>query len=151
MHSVGGAGDVGSMPVLDRHLKLVPLSQNEVRANWDYVSGHIKKILRKTREKWLPEDVYSSLMSGDSACLVVYSGGERKGVLVVKKYADDWTGEAYIFVWCVSLDSGVFDETLAELRKFAAAAGIKSIRGDSPRLGWAKKVKLIRATYEVEA
>lgn len=139
-----------AMPLPDRQLKLIPLRVDQIRTEWGFIVEHLKRILRKTKEAWLPEDVYTSLIQGQSACLIVYDNNERVGALVVRKDQEEWTTTQYLFVWCVSLKNTDFDLALAELRKFAEAIGVKSIRGESPRMGWSKRAKMLSAVYEFE-
>lgn len=150
MHSIGDAGDVARVEVADRKLALTMIQPDEVRRQWEYISGHLQRILRKTREKWIPEDIYAALMSGNSACMIVTDDGEKAGLLIVRREIEDFSGIPYLFVWCVSLKNTDFDLALAELRKFADSVGVKSIRGESPRPGWMKRARLLSATYEFE-
>jgi hypothetical protein len=149
MHGEWYSGDMASVSVPDRQLRLVPLQVQHVRAEWPFIAEHLQRILKKTKEAWIPEDVYASLIKGESACLEVYDNLDRKGVLVVRKECDDWSGKQYLFVWCVSLENGLYSQALSELAKFAEAIGVKSIRGESPRIGWGKRAKMISAVYEV--
>lgn len=150
MHSFGDSGDMVGDEVSDRKLTLALLQPDEVRRDWAYISEHLRRILRKTKEKWLPEDVYTAVITGNSACMVVYDGQEKAGVLIVRRDVEAFTGTPFLFVWCVSLKNTDFDLALAELRKFADSIGVKSIRGESPRPGWMRRARLISATYEFE-
>lgn len=150
MHSLGNAGDMAGNEVADRKLTLRVVQLQEIRSEWPFVREHLAKVLRKSKEPWIPEDVYAALIAGTDALLIAECAGEKVGALVVRKEIEQWSGKPYLFLWCISLESGFYDQTYAELANFARSVGVKSIRGESPRLGWNGRARLLSATYEVE-
>lgn len=64
----------------------------------------------------------------------------------------EFSGRPSLHVWIVHNegDASVMDEGHELLRKMAHNAGVSRITFGSPRVGWAKRYKLVSATYEID-
>lgn len=121
------------------------MEPNEVRERWDWVRGGLTQIIGKTGEKWLPEDVFFSVMAGQS---YLYDAGDGQG-FVVLKIDSEW-GLKYLFCWCAWSDKiGAFDRSLPAMKQLAKQAGCHAIRFESPRDAWIKRAKLVSSTFEI--
>src|SRR3546814_17670238 len=85
MHRGRRAGDVGRAAEFDRDMidfRLVPPAA--LRQHWPRILSSLCAVRAKTDNDWIPEDVYHSIKSGESACHLAYDGERYVGLLVSK-------------------------------------------------------------------
>lgn len=119
-------------------LELRARTPQQVRKEWGWIRNGLLTILQRTREQWLPEDVWQSLQAAQSFLWVVHKDGDDVGFLVLRKDAD-FDGPV-LFIWLCWTEPQVLTDchaTLIErLDEIAARIGAKRVRFQSPRAGW---------------
>lgn len=107
--------------------------------------------MAKAAEDWIKEDVYAALRMGSAICHIALDGTGFAGLMVTTRTVAEFSGEQALHVWIAHNEgeADVLDSGIALLREMAAKAGFRRITFGSPRPGWAKRFKLISATYEV--
>lgn len=122
-----------------------------LRQHWPRIQSSLCAVRAKTSNDWIPEDVYHSIKSGESACHLAYDGERYAGLLVSKISVAEFSGTRSLFVWIAHNegDADVIEAGVDMLRDMAGRANASRITFGSPRPGWAKRFPLITATYEV--
>ncbi len=123
----------------------------DVAAVWPWVREGLQKIVAKTNDDWLPEDVYHELKLGASTLYLIYHDDERLGFVVLQKW-DKYHAGARLFIralWGRGL-SPHKQEIYAALQALARQHGCVSLRMTSTRRweldGWTPK----QTIYEME-
>lgn len=95
--------------------------------------------------------MYHAIKAGHAACHYALNESGFAGLLVTTKAISEFSRTPSIHVWIAhnASDADVIEGGLALLRDMAQQAGATRITFASPRVGWAKRHKLISATYEV--
>lgn len=94
---------------------------------WAEVRAGLEKILEKTGEEWIPEDVYASILSGESFLFEIGTG-----FAVVQK--KNGLRGPFLFVWCLYMPNGnERSSVISALDEMARQAGCKQIEFLSPR------------------
>lgn len=134
-------------------MDLILVEPAALRAHWPNISASLEAIQAKAPEDWIREDVYLAIKTGRAACIAALDDGGYAGVMVLTERVAEFSGEKSLHVWIAHnrRDGDIFQAGLAQLRQMAAQSGAKKITFGSPRVGWAKRHKLISATYEIEA
>lgn len=125
---------------------LTPIAPENIASVWPWVRPGIQKIIDKTHETFLPEDVYIHLKNKTAHLYVVDDAG-----FVVFELLLDKDNSRTLHIWLIwgkykEIYLSVFDE----IDKLAKHVGAKRIRWISPRKGWARVAKLSRYVYERE-
>jgi hypothetical protein len=111
------------------------ISPNDLRQWWGFVRPGLEKILHKTPEGWIPEDVYTDCFNGKSM-LWVGLDARPVGFMVLQPRNDA------LHVWCAYLSEvGYFDAGWQHLMNIAQHGGAKSLTFESWRPGWTRKAK----------
>jgi hypothetical protein len=105
---------------------------------WPWLRAGIEKIVQKTDADFLPEDVWTEVMSGNAVVRVHQdANGDDTGFSVLQKL-NSKTGPV-LFVWCMAGDlMGEKEAVLADIEGMARQIGAKRIHAKSPRKGWAR-------------
>ena len=110
----------------------------QVREEWGWVRNGLLTIIERTRESWLPEDVWQSLQGGHSFLWVVHKNGDDIGFLVLRKDADP--DGPVLYLWIAWAEPQALADCHAELierlDEIAARIGARRLRFESPRAGW---------------
>lgn len=117
---------------------LVPVLARDVRHEWDWVRAGLLKVVEKTGDDWMPEDIYHEIKAGVSGLFVLEHGGERIGFIVLQLWPAYHSGPRMFVraIWCRPFDAYRHrHEIMADLREYAATHGVVAIRMTSPR-GW---------------
>lgn len=71
--------------------------------------------------------------------------------MVLTERVAEFSGEKSLNVWIAHNrgDADVMEQGMEVLRRMAQSGGAKKITFGSPRVGWAKRHKLVSATYEI--
>lgn len=135
-------------------IELRARTTQQVREEWGWIRNGLLTIIERTRESWLPEDVWQSLQGGHSFLWVVHKDGDDVGFLVLRKH-DDFSGPV-LFIWCCWFEPGAMRDCVADvvarLDEIAARIGAKKVRFESPRNGWggflAEQFAAVNTIYE---
>lgn len=112
------------------------ISPNDLRQWWRFVRPGLEKILHKTPEGWIPEDVYTDCFNGKSMLWVGLVDARPVGFMVLQP-----KGTA-LHVWCAYLSEvGYFDAGWQHLLNIAQHGDAKRLTFESWRPGWARKAK----------
>lgn len=106
----------------------------------------LHKIVAKTGDDWMPEDVYHELKINASALYLIYAGDERIGFVVLQKW-DKYHAGPRLFVralWAIPRALVAHkDKFYAELQGLARQHGCVALRMTSTRRweldGWSPK------------
>lgn len=113
---------------------------DNLAAHWPEIRAGLCTIIRKTGERWLPEDVYHELKQG-SALLFQRTGA----FLVLKAHGRE------LEIWCAyNAVQGEFDSGLEWLKDHARANGFTRLTLTSPRKGWSRLFTPVSTNYEME-
>jgi hypothetical protein len=129
----------------------ITLNQEGVRAMWGWIRAGLERILRKTDPDWLPEDVWTDLMSGNAVCRVYRDAiGDDLGFVILQRM--DYKHGSSLFVWCMAGELwSVREELVRDLDEVAKSIGAKTVMAKSPRKGYARVgFKLKEYVYERE-
>lgn len=106
---------------------------------WGSIRAGLEKIRSRTGESWLPEDVYTSIVMGQSYLFEIGTG------FAVVQVNQGIRGPL-LFVWCLYMPRGNDKaEVVSALDSLAKSQGCKSIRFHSPRRGWEE---FVRGSFE---
>lgn len=72
----------------------VLIQPHELRKNWPYLKQGLLKILEKSPEDWIPEDVYASVMSHKCNIWLAVENDQAIGFIVGYIKGDDF------HIWC---------------------------------------------------
>lgn len=125
---------------------LTPVDPRYLRREWEYVRAGLTRIIDRTCDDWIPEDVFAEIKAGVSRLFLLEYGGRRIGFVVLQVWPHYHDGPR-IFVralWCEPgqakpHEADIYDD----LRYFAAEHGASVMRMLSPRrwdgAGWELK------------
>ena len=112
------------------------VSPENVRQCWGFVKPGLEKILCKSPEPWIPEDVYASCVGGKAGLWLANKDDVCVGFVVC--YANN--GDFH--VWCAyGFLDGQISQWFALLRDIAKSGGASRITFDSWRPAWNKVAK----------
>lgn len=123
------------------------IKPERIRDAWPDIRASVERVITKTGEPWLPEDVYHALMKLEAFLHVGYEADEPRFVFVLVPGED--YGQKVLKIWLASSLGGSLDEAIAWIRAHAAENGFHKITFASPRKGWAKYFKPAQVIYEV--
>ncbi|WP_196769518.1 MULTISPECIES: hypothetical protein [Stenotrophomonas maltophilia group] len=142
------------MPIPDGGLmELVNVNPAELRAHWPVISAALDSVIEATSPDWIKEDVYHQLASGKAAGRLIYDQGQYRSLFILTQPAEEFSGERCLHIWiaenAISGTDESFDFGLSAIKQIALQLGAPKLTLESPRKGWAKRFKLVSATYEV--
>jgi hypothetical protein len=111
------------------------IEPNNLRQWWGFVRPGLLKILEKSPEPWIPEDVYADCYSGKSMLWIAQVDARPVGFAVLQPQGTT------LHVWCVHLESGHLDTGWQHLLEIARSGGAERITFDSWRPGWEKQAR----------
>jgi hypothetical protein len=152
MHHRGHTGHLGAVPLSDGELmEFVLVTPDTLRASWPTIRAALDAVQAKAPEDWIAEDVYHAIKSGQVACHLFYGAGQYAGLLIVRPERAEFSGVPSLHVWVAHSAGGVdvFEAGEGLLKETARRVGATSITFGSPRPGWAKRYRLVSATYEI--
>ena len=135
---------------------LVPVDARYLRSVWDYVERGLLAIIDKTRDDWIPADVYAEIRGGVSRLFMMEYGGERRGFVVVQLWPQYHDGPR-LFIRALWSEPGALvahrADVYEDLDELARSNGATAMRQLSPRRwdadGWTLKQYIYER--EVEA
>jgi hypothetical protein len=110
-------------------MQKIYVKPEDLRLYWDYVRKGLLKILSKTPEGWIPEDVYVECFN-NKALLWAFSQDNRiVGFSVLQPQGDN------LHIWCSYFEHNL-DPCWQALLEIAKAGGASTVTFDSHRKGW---------------
>jgi hypothetical protein len=120
----------------------------DLHSVWDFVDDGLEIVRQRTRESWIPEDVYYAIKAGLAQLFMI-----PDGFVVLQNNRDQWTNEPILHIWITyhSKTDDMADDFHSNLRKIADNVGAKSITFSSPRR-WERRsgAKVKTVVYELE-
>lgn len=134
-------------------MELVNVNPAELRAHWPVISAALDSVIEATSPDWIKEDVYHQLASGKAAGRLIYELGQYRALFILTQPSEEFSGERCLHIWiaenAISGTDESFDYGLSAIKQIAQQLGAPKLTLESPRKGWAKRFKLVSATYEV--
>lgn len=119
----------------------------ELHADWDFINLGINAILTKTKDKWLPEDIYWLIKQNSIWAYIVVDGSDELGLILLQA-TPAWDGkELYIFGGWNKGSKDVIEFSMPEIIKIAKNVNARRIKFQSPRKGFEKYVERIGFKY----
>lgn len=132
-------------------MDFVLVTPDTLRASWQTIRAALDAVQAKAPEDWIAEDVYHAIRSGQVACHLFYQAGQYAGLLIVRPERAEFSGAPALHVWIAhSTGDDVFEAGEGLLKETARRMGAISITFGSPRPGWARRYRLVSATYAIE-
>lgn len=133
-------------------MDILPIHPEALHGVWPRVSEGLAKILEKSSDDWLPEDVYHALKSGQSQLFIVANEQGFAGFLVLRVVQREFSRTQDMHVWCAYSvgDADVFEAGLNLVRDAARRAGCQRITFGSQREGWKKRFAVDEITYRID-
>lgn len=125
---------------------LVPVDPRFLAETWEWVREGLVKIIAKTSDDWLPEDVYTEIRTGNSVLFLIYDGHERVGFVVLQGWPAYQAGPR-LFIRALWGEPHrlvrIRDQLMKALKDEARKIGARVLRMNSPRRwdadGWTMK------------
>lgn len=112
------------------NVRFIPAT--ELKTYWGFIRCGLDRILSKSPEQWIAEDVYAAIVSNQAA-LWLFETDRPIGFTVIKPEGDD------MFVWCVyGCEGGYLIEGMQHIEQIARAGNAKRITFGTYRRGWDK-------------
>ena len=124
----------------------------EIGKHWKFVREGLQYVVDKTKDRWLPEDVYMHIKSGNMN-LFMQDSGDGFAVLQPVK---GWDGtELYIFCGYSRSGHELVMQECEQIKDIARSIGAKRVKFQSNRKGFEKLAQDMGYTldfvqYEVE-
>lgn len=126
------------------------VSPDNLQSIWNWVRHGLLRVLDKSPDTWLPEDVYARIKMKACGLYVVRSGMRFDGFWVEEYMRDNFSGQPYLHIWIVYASprgngndaefEGSIDSWIDEAEKHCRAMGGRRMTCDA-RLGWGKMLK----------
>lgn len=138
MHRIGNAGNLAAVPRIDR--QLIYVAPVELQAYWPYVAPKLAIVAKRSKARWIPEDVYHALKSNTATLHIGEIDGDYVGFMVLSP-SMDFDGPT-LTVWAVFNDSehDVVEEFEADIVGYARKMKARRITFSSPR-GWGRRLE----------
>ena len=116
-------------------MKSTFIEPNNLRQWWGFVRPGLLKILQKSPEPWIPEDVYADCFEGRSMLWVAQDDARPVGFAVLQPQ-----GTA-LHVWSVHLEHGHLEAGWQLLLNIARNGQAETLTFDSWRPGWERQAR----------
>ena len=110
------------------------VTQSTIKQHWDFIKFGLNKILRKSPECWIPEDVYAKAIYQQAHIWLVKSeNGNTDGFFILEPSGDT------CHVWCAwAVESDLLVDGVEQIEKIARETGARRITFDTNRAGWSR-------------
>lgn len=127
------------------------IQPDALRTHWPLIRNSLDAVQAKAPEDWIAEDVYHAIKSGSAACHLAIGDKGYAGLLITTLTQTEFSREPVFHIWITHnvSDADTFEAGMGLIRDMARKSGATKITFGSPRMGWAKRFKLVSATYEV--
>lgn len=134
-------------------MDIIVVKPDELRAHWPVISPALDSVIEATSPDWIKEDVYLQIATGQAYAHLVYEAGQYRCLFILTQPAEEFSKQRCLHIWiaenALSGTDASFDFGLDAIKKIAQQLGAPKLTLESPRKGWAKRFKLVSATYEV--
>jgi hypothetical protein len=119
---------------MEREFRYV--SPDDLAEWWRFVRAGLEHTLQKMGgDKWMPEDIYLGIKTGQCTLHVSLMAHRPVGFVVLRP-VQDYDGKA-LHIWVAySAERGATDAHMPELKEFAHAMRAKRLTFESRRKGW---------------
>lgn len=118
------------------------VAPTELAGFWPLVAPGLGQACARARSPLRPEDLLGELQAGRATLHVGLLGGCYAGALVLKECREPYSGRRLMYLWAAyACRPGVLELALAEICALARAVGIHALCFESPRAGWARRLK----------
>lgn len=140
MQRGGNPRHMARLPLPDGELMLIYIAPDNLHEHWPLVRTGLQRILDRTHDRWLPEDVYLMLKGGTAALFVQDNG---KGFAVMQNNRG-WDGnELFIFAGYSTDGHQIVLKEIEAIKDIARQYGCKRIKFQTRRRGWEKAAQEI--------
>lgn len=132
-------------------MELIIVKPAELRAHWPVISPALDSVIEATSPDWIKEDVYHRIKTGSAAAHIVYGQGQYQCMFILTREVEEYSGSPSLHIWIAHNggDAESYDFGLEQIKQAARHFGATRLTLESPRPGWAKRFRLVSATYEV--
>lgn len=112
------------------------IAPSDLRAWWPTIKPGLENILRKSREKWIPEDIYSDCMNNRATLWAGLENNHLVGFMVLENQGENlhvWSA------WSLEKDYDLLKNGLECIKSIARQNNNKNITFSSNRAGWNKR------------
>lgn len=114
-------------------MEIRAIPNTDIRSWWPFVKTGLEKILTKSSEEWIPEDIYANCFCGNSLLWVLMDNSRPMGFWVVIPRGQT------IHVWCAYTPyAGTLDIGMKLFCETAKSANMTKVTFESYRKGWDK-------------
>lgn len=108
----------------------------DVRKNWQFVKKGVERILMKSPENWIPEDIYASLVNNRANLWLWIENEQAVGFIIGYVVEDNF------HIWCAY---GKLSDLQESFKQFEDIVGVhcKRITFESWRPGWDKVARTL--------
>jgi hypothetical protein len=133
-------------------MDFILVTPDTLRAHWPVIRASLHAVQAKAPEDWLPEDVYLAIKTSAVACHLLVKNGQYAGMFVIRTEQAEFSKAQSLHVWIAhnAGDEDVFEAGEGLIKQTAQRMGVSTITFGSPRPGWAKRYRLVSATYEID-
>lgn len=105
-----------------------------VRDRWEFISFGLKRILRKSPESWIPEDVFANLGTNKAFLWMVFNDSNTpEGFFILERNGN------CCHIWCAwAVAPNLLEDGVAFIENIAREAGADKLTFDTNRVGWVK-------------
>lgn len=108
-----------------------------LKDNWDFIKLGLNRILRKSPEPWIPEDVYAKCVYKEGFLWLIRDDQDRLNGFFILEHL----GEV-CHIWCAwAIEPDMLDDGMKFIEQTARDTGAKRITFDTNRAGWIKVAK----------
>lgn len=132
-------------------MELIIVKPDELRAHWPVISPALDSVIEATSPDWIKEDVYARIKSGQAIVNLIYHLGVYQALFVLSEDREEFSGKSSLHIWIAHNgdNPAAYDFGLDAIKQIARNGGASRLTLESPRRGWAKRFRLVSATYEV--
>ena len=132
-------------------MKLTVGGSNQLVTMWPWLEPLLLSARRgmPSTDTWSLADVYTAIAANEAVVLVFTEDDAAVGMAIVKQVLDEHE-RPVLWVWVAAADGGTFANAVPLVREYAASRGLKALRFNSSRTGWARHARVISALYEIE-
>lgn len=122
-------------------MSLIFVPPNDLQAYWGYVKPRLETVRKRSKGRWLPEDVYTALKAQTAFLHIGEVEDEYVGFVVLSP-SGDYDG-ATLTVWVLYSEEkhDVIELYEPEIVRFARQIKAKRLVFTSPRRGWGKRLE----------
>ena len=121
-------------------MSLIYVQPSELHGYWGYVQPRLEIVARKSKARWIPEDIYHAVRSGASTLHIGEVGDIYVGFVVLTPSVDFDAQTLTVWALYSEKNHDVIELYDAEIVRFARKIKAKRLRFTSPRK-WEKRLR----------